>query len=68
MRWAIFFVLLTISNEVARHFLIPEDWVIFKGISTGITIIFSLYQFRLSKKERLPNSTEWGMKINTNNN
>lgn len=63
MRWAIFFVLLTISNEIARHFLVTQNWVIFKGVATIATISFSLYQFRLSKKERLPNSTEWGMKL-----
>jgi intracellular septation protein len=66
MRWAIFFVILTISNEIARHFLIPQDWVIFKGIATIITIVFSLYQFTLSKRERLPDSTKWGMKIKSN--
>lgn len=62
-RWAVFFLLLTIGNEVARFFLTPENWVIYKGLATLATIIFSVYQFRLSKKERLPDSTPWGMRI-----
>ncbi len=62
-RWAILFTLLTIANEVARINLTAEDWVVYKGIATLVTIIFSLYQFRLSKKERLPESSPWGMRI-----
>jgi intracellular septation protein len=62
-RWAIMFVLLTISNEIARIYLVPEKWIIYKGLATLATIIFSLYQFRLSKKERSPDSTPWGMRI-----
>lgn len=62
-RWAIFFTLLTITNEIARINLTPQNWVIFKGFATLATMIFSLYQFKLSRKERLPNSTPWGMRI-----
>ncbi len=62
-RWAIMFVLLTISNEIARIYLVPENWIIYKGLATLATIIFSLYQFRLSKKERSPDSTPWGMRV-----
>ena len=62
-RWAIMFVLLTISNEIARIYLVPEKWIIYKGLATLATIIFSLYQFRLSKKERSPDSTPWGMRV-----
>ncbi len=62
-RWAIAFTLLAVSNEFARISLSPEGWVVYKGLATLGTIIFSLYQFKLSKAERLPNSTPWGMKI-----
>lgn len=62
-RWAIMFVLLTITNEIARIYLVPEKWIIYKGLATLATIIFSLYQFRLSKKERSPDSTPWGMRV-----
>lgn len=62
-RWAIMFVLLTIGNEIARANLSPSEWVNYKICATLITATFSLYQFKLSKKHRLPNSTEWGMAI-----
>jgi len=63
-RWAITFIILTVTNEIARIYLIPDDWIIYKSIATVGTIIFSLYQFTLSKKERLPDSSPWGMRIN----
>ncbi len=62
-RWAIAFTLLAISNEFARISFTPEGWVVYKGLATLGTIIFSLYQFKLSKAERLPNSTVWGMRV-----
>ena len=63
MRWAIVFALLTVTNEFARMQLSPVDWVKYKGLATLVTIVFSLYQFKLSKKERLPGSNPWGMRI-----
>jgi intracellular septation protein len=63
IRWTIMFILLTIGNEIARINLTPEDWVMYKTLATVATIIFSLYQFKLSKKERLPESSPWGMRM-----
>jgi len=63
IRWTILFVILTIANEVARMGLTPKQWVIYKGIATLITITFSLSQFGLSRKERLPEASPWGMRI-----
>ncbi len=62
-RWMTMFILLTISNEYARVVFPPETWIIYKGLATVATIIFSLYQFKLSKKERLPEASPWGMRI-----
>ena len=62
-RWAIMFVLLTISNEFARLYLSPEKWVVYKAFATLSTIAFSLHQFRLSRVERLPEATQWGMRV-----
>lgn len=63
IRWATMFVLLAITNEIARFYLSEYGWVNYKFSVTLITVIFSLYQFRLSKKERLPESTAWGMRV-----
>lgn len=64
VRWTVMFILLTIGNEIARIYLSSSDWVIYKGIATVATMIFSVYQFKLSKKERLPESSPWGMRLN----
>lgn len=64
MRWATMFTLLAITNEIARFYLDEYGWVNYKFIATLVTMTFSLYQFRLSKKERLPEATQWGMRIN----
>ncbi|MDQ5912099.1 MAG: intracellular septation protein [Patescibacteria group bacterium] len=63
IRWATMFVLLAITNEIARFYLSEYGWVNYKFIATLITVVFSLYQFRLSKKERLPEATAWGMRV-----
>ncbi len=62
-RWAIMFVVLTITNEIARVSFDPMIWVDYKALATVATIIFMMYQFRLSKKERLPDSNAWGMRV-----
>jgi intracellular septation protein len=64
MRWTVMFILLTIGNEIARIYLSSSDWVMYKGIATVATMLFSVYQFKLSKKERLPESSPWGMRLN----
>lgn len=62
-RWGIMFTILAVTNEIAREQLSPDSWVVFKGGATLVTMAFALYQFRLARKERLPHSTPWGMKI-----
>jgi len=63
LRWALLFLLLAVTNELARYFFTPQIWVVYKGVATVATIAFSLYQFRLSKKERAPDASPWGLKI-----
>lgn len=65
-RWAIFFTILAVTNEIARLNLPTPGWVVFKEIATSATIIFSLYQFTLSRKERLPDATPWGLRKTEN--
>ena len=63
IRWASFFMLLAISNEIARQMLTPSQWIYYKFISVFVTWIFAFYQFTLSKKERLPEANEWGLRM-----
>jgi len=62
-RWLVMFVLLTVSNEIARHSIDPRTWVNYKMLATLTTIVFGLYQITLSKRERMPNSNKWGMNV-----
>lgn len=63
IRWTGMFIVLTIGNEIARMYLSSSDWVRYKSIATVVTMIFSVYQFKLSKKERLSESSPWGMRL-----
>ncbi len=63
IRWMIMFIILTIGNVVARHFLAPHIWVVYKMGATLVTIVFGFYQLTLSKRERLPHSNAWGMNV-----
>ncbi len=65
-RWAILFTLLAVTNEFARINLSTSGWVEYKEIATVVTIIFSFYQFTLSKKERLPDASPWGLRRTEN--
>lgn len=62
IRWGIFFLLLTISNEITWRFFSQNIWVIYKFWSTIITIIFGFYQITLSRKYRNEKANKWGMR------
>lgn len=62
-RWAIFFIILTIANEIARHNLHPQLWAEYKLGVVFVTWVFGFYQLTLSKKERLPEASPLGLRI-----
>jgi intracellular septation protein len=62
-RWAIFFLLLAVANEISRHMLEPEDWVEYKLVIVVATWVFGFYQITLSKRERLPEASDLGLRI-----
>jgi len=61
LRWGIFFLLLALINEWVRLMLSPEAWVTAKILMIVASVIFGSYQFTLTKKERLPEATAWGI-------
>lgn len=61
-RWGILFLLLAFSNECTRSFLTPEQWALYKLMATGVTTVFGVYQFTLTKKYRLPEASSWGLR------
>ena len=62
-RWMFFFFLLALGNEIARHVLAPETWIIYKFIAVVVTWIFGFYQFTLARRERLPEASSWGLRL-----
>ena len=63
VRWGIFFLLLTITNEITWRVYGQDIWVEYKFWSTIITVIFGLNQLKLSKKHRNLTASPLGMRI-----
>lgn len=62
-RWAVFFLVNAVVNEMARRFLSVDAWVYFKMIATLVLIAFGVYQFTLTRRERLiEESNSFGMR------
>lgn len=63
IRWMVFAFLLAASNQLALWYFTPGQWVTYKMITLIALIIFSIWQFFLSRKERNVNASPWGMKL-----
>ncbi len=63
LRWGIFFFILALANEAIRWTLTSDAWVSAKLYMIIGTVLFGVYQFTLTKKERLPEATTWGIRI-----
>ena len=63
LRWAGFFVLLAIGNEISWNFYGEQVWIYFRIFAILLTAIFGFYQLTLTKKERLENASTWGLRI-----
>ena len=63
-RWTIAFILAGIGNEVVRIYFSPEVWVDYKFVKVIIVALFGIWQFRLSRRYRLPGiSNDWGLRL-----
>lgn len=63
LRWGLFFLVLAIANEWVRLTLSEDAWVTAKIGIIIASVLFGGYQFTLTKKERLPNATPWGIVV-----
>jgi len=64
LRWFAVLLLAGIANESARFFLEPEVWIDYRFAKILLLIVFSFYQFTLSKKYRIPEeSNSLGLRI-----
>lgn len=62
-RWGVFFIILALINELVRHTLSPDDWAIAKVLLIVASVVFGSYQLTLTKRERLPTATAWGIVV-----
>ncbi len=62
VRWGVFFLLLTILNEITWRMYSNDVWVSYKFWSTIVTAIFGFYQLTLSKKYRNDSASPLGMR------
>ncbi len=53
VRWALFFLVSAVLNEIVRRTVTPEVWVHYKIANTAVLIAFGLYQLRLTGRERI---------------
>jgi intracellular septation protein len=64
LRWGTLFLLIALGNEVVRLTASPDVWVQYRAWSVGAIIVFGMYQFTLSARERIPGeSNAWGLRI-----
>lgn len=63
-RWFTILLLAGIANEIARYLLEPEVWIDYRFAKILLLIVFSFYQFTVSKKYRIPEeSNALGLRI-----
>lgn len=53
VRWALFFLVSAVLNEIVRRTVSPDVWVHYKIANTIVLIGFGLYQLRLTGRERI---------------
>lgn len=63
IRWAVFMFLLASSNQLALVYLTSDEWVYYKMLTLIALLAFSVWQFFLSRSERLSDANAWGMRV-----
>ncbi len=62
-RWGIMMLSIAAINEVTRVLLTPDEWVRYKFVVLILLFIFSGTLFFVSRRERLPDASLWGLRI-----
>jgi intracellular septation protein len=63
IRWMVFAFMLAFSNQLALWYFTPAQWVIYKMITLIAFVLFSMWQFTLSRTERNVHASSWGMRL-----
>lgn len=63
-RWGVLFLMLAVANEAIRLNFDTAVWSTFKLGATVLILLFGLWQFRLSSRERIVTESNWlGLRI-----
>lgn len=60
--WGFLFFISAFANEFFWHFFDEKIWLLFRVFMIIFSTIFGALLFFVSRKERLPGSTAWGLK------
>ncbi len=62
-RWGVLFLVTAITNQLFWEMYPNESsWALFRFVSTIGAFIFGISQFAVSRRERLPDSSPWGLR------
>lgn len=62
LRWGIFFLITAFGSEIVWRFFSYDEWVWYRFLMVIAFGIFGFSQFFLARRERLPDSTVWGLR------
>jgi intracellular septation protein len=62
LRWGIFFILVAVGSEFMWRWYSYDVWVYYRFISMFAMFVFGTSQFFLSRRERLPEASPWGLR------
>jgi len=56
-------LLAAVANEIARATISPELWIEYRFYKSIVILLFSLWQFTLTRRYRIPTeSNAWGLR------
>ena len=61
-RWGWVFLAGALGSELTWLLLGEAWWAYYRFFSAGVFLLFGLWQFRLARRERLPDATRWGLR------
>ena len=61
-RWGVAFLVTGVSNEVVYRLMSEDAWIEFRFIAAVLLAIFGFAQLFTARKERMPESSPWGLR------
>lgn len=62
LRWGIFFIATALGSELCWRMGSADIWLYYRFLMTLVLCVFGFSQFFLTRKERLPEASPWGLR------